>query len=279
MTDSMYDRPLQTRADTRLCTQPPPAPPSPADMQRLVHELNSLQEQEQRMLYTVAHDLRVPATIIKGYLPFLLDLVPEENMTEQGRNIVAAMQRALRRMEMMVDDLSEATYLQSGELDLKIEPIHLQPYLREKLEEYAGILDITRLIMEIPPLLPAVMADPDRLERILLNLLLNAQKYSDPPTPVTLSALQQGGEVVLSIRDRGRGIPAEALPHLFELFYRAEKGRDAHGLGLGLYTTKKLVEAHGGHIEMESVIGVGSTVTFTLPAVGASDQSSVASSR
>ena len=230
-----------------------------------VTQVHALQEQEQRMLYTVAHDLRVPATIIKGYLPFLLDLLPADRMTEQAHGIVAAMRRALHRMELMVNDLSESTYLRSGQLVLATEPVDLRAYLLDLLKHNAGLLDTGRLHLEIPAELPAVNADPDRLERILMNLLLNAQKYSASPAPIVISAHQQAAEIVVSVRDQGSGIPAEAQPHLFELFYRAESGRKADGLGLGLYITKMLVEAHQGRIRVESEVGKGSTFTFTLP--------------
>jgi len=223
-----------------------------------------LQEREQRMLYTVAHDLRTPATIIKGYLSFLLELLPEE-AAEQGRSIVEAERRALRRMDLIVNDLTEATYLQSGQLVIETEPVALAPYLRDLLEQLAGVLETARITVEIPTGLPAVLADPARLERIFINLLLNAQKYSAPDTPIHISAHQQGTEVVVSVRDQGQGIPAEDQPHLFELFYRAPTGRKAEGIGLGLYITSKLVEAHGGQLRVESELGKGSTFSFTLP--------------
>ena len=161
---------------------------------------------------------------------------------------VAAMQRALQRMELMVNDLSEATYLQHGQVVLNTEPVQLCDFLPDLLEHDANILDTSRLQWEIPTALPAVAADPYHLERILVALLLNAQKYSAPPAPIRLSTRRQQAEVIVSVHDRGQGIPAEALPHLFELFYRVEQGRKAEGLGLGLYITRLLVEAHGGHI-------------------------------
>ena len=230
-----------------------------------VTQVHALQEQERRMLYTVAHDLRVPATIIKGYLQLLLDLLPAGTMTEPGCSFVAAMQRALQRMELMVNDLSEATYLQHGQVVLNTEPVKLCDFLPDLLEHDANILDTSRLQWEIPTALPAVAADPYHLERILVALLLNAQKYSAPPAPIRLSTRRQQAEVIVSVHDRGQGIPAEALPHLFELFYRVEQGRKAEGLGLGLYITRLLVEAHGGHIWVESEVGQGSTFSFSLP--------------
>jgi signal transduction histidine kinase len=121
------------------------------------------------------------------------------------------------------------------------------------------------MTLDISTALPAVKADVDRLERIFINLLLNAQKYSSPDTPIRVQAQHLGAEIVIAVSDQGQGVDADALPHLFELFYRAAKGRKAEGLGLGLYITRKLVKAHGGCIQVESEVGKGSTFTFTLP--------------
>jgi len=229
-----------------------------------VTRVHELQEMEQRMLYTVAHDLRTPATIIKGYLPFLLELLPEGEIAEEGRPIVEAVRRALRRMDMMVNDLTEATYLQSGRLVIETRPVELGPYLREMLKQSAGVLDTSRINVKLPTDLPAVSADPERLERILVNLLLNAQKYSPPDTPICIGARRRDGEVMVSVRDQGQGISEEDQPHIFELFFRAARGRKADGIGLGLYITSRLVEAHGGRIWVESEVGKGSTFYFTL---------------
>ena len=121
--------------------------------------------------------------------------------------------------------------------------------------------------MEVPDDLPPVFADYARLERIVINLLTNALKYSSPETPVIIRAQQQGAMVGVSITDHGRGITPEDISHLFEQFYRAKREHGTEGIGLGLYITKRLVEAHGGHIRVESEVGKGSTFSFTLPVV------------
>jgi two-component system phosphate regulon sensor histidine kinase PhoR len=110
-----------------------------------------------------------------------------------------------------------------------------------------------------------VEADPNRLERILGNLLSNALKYSDPGTEVLVSARNTDGEVTISVVDQGRGIAPEDLPRIFGRFYRSITARKAEGLGLGLHITRLLVEAHGGRIWAESELGKGSSFSFTLP--------------
>jgi signal transduction histidine kinase len=114
-------------------------------------------------------------------------------------------------------------------------------------------------------------ADYNRLERILTNVLSNALKYSDPGTPVWVRARQTGHEVEVAITDQGYGIAPDDLSRLFERFYRAKETR-AEGIGLGLYITKQLVEAHGRRIWVESEVGKGSTFTFTLPVVQEEEQ-------
>jgi two-component system phosphate regulon sensor histidine kinase PhoR len=109
------------------------------------------------------------------------------------------------------------------------------------------------------------MADPSRLERILTNLISNALKYSPPEAEVVVRAERVDSCLQVSVVDRGIGIAPEDLPHLFERFYRTRGSRKAEGLGLGLYITRMLVEAHGGRIWAESELGKGSTFSFTLP--------------
>ncbi len=114
--------------------------------------------------------------------------------------------------------------------------------------------------------LPPVLADPERLQRILANLLSNALKYSPPDTEVTLSFVVRDGEVVTLVTDGGAGIAPEELPRLFQRYYRAAAGRERReGLGLGLYITRLLVEAQDGRIWAQSEVGVGSTFSFSLP--------------
>ncbi|HOG47921.1 MAG TPA: ATP-binding protein, partial [Anaerolineae bacterium] len=117
-----------------------------------------------------------------------------------------------------------------------------------------------------PADLPPASADPDRLERVLTNLWSNALKYSAPGTPVTVSARQEGREVITSVADRGPGIAPEDLPGLFQRYFRTAAAEERRkGVGLGLYITRRLVEAHDGRIWAESTVGVGSVFSFSLP--------------
>ncbi len=113
--------------------------------------------------------------------------------------------------------------------------------------------------------MPPVSADPERLERAIVNLITNALKYSPPDRPVDVAVARRGEEAVISVRDQGPGIPPEEQPYLFQRYYRAKASRKTEGLGLGLYITRLVVEAHSGRVWVESEVGQGSTFYVALP--------------
>jgi len=169
-------------------------------------------------------------------------------------------------MNTMIQDLVDSVRSEAGELRLERQPVDLRSFLDELLKRQATALDTQRIRIEAADGLPPVSADPNRLERILVNLLSNALKYSPPGSPVTVSLQQQNGEIITSVADRGPGIAPEEIPRLFQRFYRAAAGRrQPEGIGLGLYITRMLVEAHGGRIWVQSTPGVGSVFSFSLP--------------
>jgi len=241
--------------------------------------LHELQERERRYLYILAHNLRVPATLIKGNLELLLELLEPTEITQAHRKLLEALQSGLQRMNSMIDDFSLVTRLEEGTIALHPVPLELSAYLPQLLRRSDDVLQLERIHLEVPAGLPPVQADSERLETILLNLLQNAQKFSAPDTPIRITARRQDmsaeahdakavGEVVISVADQGIGIDPDNLPHLFDRYYRIAHIRRAEGTGLGLYIAKRLVEAHGGRIWVESEVGKGSTFSFTLLAAG-----------
>jgi len=172
-------------------------------------------------------------------------------------------------MNAMIGDLVDAARLEGGQLRLNQQPLSLPAFLPEFLARNAAMLAGDRIFVDMTPSLPAVDVDESHLERILINLLSNAQKYSAPETPIRIHAREAGEMIAFSITDHGQGIHPEDLPHIFERFYRVKSERRAEGIGLGLYITRLLVEAHCRCIRVESEAEIGSTFTFTLPiAVG-----------
>ncbi len=224
--------------------------------------IHELQEQREDFIHMVSHDLRNPLTIIQAQAQIIQRHADRLDTVRRGADAIFV---SSRRINSMIQDLVDSTRLQTGQLDLARQSVHLTGFVTELLGRAKGIIDIGRVRVEIPTELPPVSADPERLERVMMNLLTNAVKYSSPETPVLIRAERSDRNLVVSVSDSGIGIPSEDLPHIFERFYRVRSASRAEGLGLGLYITKMLVEAHGGRIWVDSEIGKGSTFYLTLP--------------
>jgi len=178
------------------------------------------------------------------------------------------MEHSIIRMERLVNDLLDVSRIESGRLALRLEPLDLVSLCRHVAAEQMAASE-REIALELPREPTIVRADADRIDQVLANLLSNALKYSPQERPVTLTVRKEAANVVMVIRDEGSGIPQEALPHLFERFYRVPgvqvQSGSGVGLGLGLYITRELVERHGGQIGAESTPGFGTTFSVMLP--------------
>jgi signal transduction histidine kinase len=232
-------------------------------------KLRELAEMKEEFLALTTHDLRSPLTVISGVISFFTSgrlgkLSPEQ------QNMVAMMERNAQSLIELVNDLLDASKLESGTLRLDVASIDLGGLIdeiRETMEPLAREKGIT-LEEEIAPDLPPVEADRPKLRRILVNLLSNAVKFTGKGGTVTLKAETLGEEVRLSVSDTGVGIAPEDVERLFDKYEQARSRatRGEKGTGLGLYITKQLVELHGGEIKVESEVGRGSTFSFTMSA-------------
>jgi len=230
-----------------------------------VTPLAQLQEQREDILRAVSHDLRNPLAGILGQAQLLERRLARPGLDREHHSAETIATLA-QRMDTMIQDLVDIARSESGQLRLRRQAVDLRTFAQDLKERLASMLDTARIDLHVPEGLPPVLADPDRLERILTNLWSNALKYSTPGTPVTVTARLEDGWVIASITDRGPGIPPEDLNKLFERYARVGPGRERReGVGLGLYITRMLVEAHGGRIWAESQLGVGSTFSFSLP--------------
>jgi signal transduction histidine kinase len=227
-----------------------------------IRRLREATEQREDLLRAVSHDLRNPLQIVMLQAQRL-----QRDPDDKARRASTAIMSATRRMDRMLRDLADSARSEVGKLELAPKPIELRPFVDDMLEAADGVLESARVENAVPQVLPAVLADPDRLDRILINLVGNALKYS--PDRVVVQAAADGEAVRVSVADRGAGIEAEDLPRIFDRYYRGQR-HEGEGLGLGLFIVRKLVEAHGGRIWAESRPGEGSTFTFTLPVASAS---------
>ncbi|MHB9026933.1 MAG: sensor histidine kinase [Armatimonadota bacterium] len=229
--------------------------------------LHTLQEQREAEIHILSHDLRAPLTIIKGHVQLMQTTLQKAGISDEIISTgVEAVLRGVQRMNVMIQDMVDAALLQSGQLTLKKRPVDMGAFLADLLRRAGGGMDFSRITLTAPPHLPPVAVDGDRMERVLMNLLTNALKYSPPDSPVQISAEPRDAEVVVAVRDQGVGISAEDLPHIFDRFYRAKGTRKAEGLGLGLHIASLLAEAHQGRLRVESTPGEGSTFYLHLPA-------------
>jgi len=173
------------------------------------------------------------------------------------------------RLSALVDNLLDAASLEAGALRLQREPVRVERIAERVLAQRRLLARGFTLHLETRPGIPLAEADPVRVEQVMANLVDNAIKYSPHGGPIRIRVWSpDDATVAISVSDRGGGIPPEHLEHLFERFYRVDGGgAGIKGAGLGLFICKNLVESHGGAISVESEVGVGTTFTFTLPAL------------
>ncbi len=233
---------------------------------RMTARLEQTETMRRRLIGDVSHELRTPLTAIGGYMEGLMDgVLPATPETyEQVRHEAA-------RLSRLVDDLQELSRVESGALQLDLHPLDISAPLKTTAKRLAHAFDEkqVKLVFSLPADLPPVLADEDRLTQVLTNLLANALAYTPAGGEVSVSAIHTGGEVQVSVKDTGIGIPPEHLQHIFDRFYRVDASRSraaGGGSGIGLTIARHLVEAHGGRLWAESAgEKKGSVFTFTLP--------------
>jgi len=230
----------------------------------MADSLDRLEQLRRHMISDVAHELRTPLANIRGYLEALRDRV-----VEPSPELVDSLYEEAMLLSRLVDDLQELALAEAGQLRLVRQPVDLAEVVQQAVHSFQPQADAKRLAIEteLPPGLPPVYADRQRVGQVLRNLLRNAVAYTPAGGQITVSARQVGAELEVAVRDTGVGIAPEHLPYIFERFYRADRSRtrSTGGAGLGLTIVKQLVEAHGGCVRVESQVGAGSTFIFTLP--------------
>jgi signal transduction histidine kinase len=230
--------------------------------------LRELSAMKEEFLALTTHDLRSPLTVISGVINFFTSGRLGE-MTAEQKNMVAMMERNTQNLIELVNDLLDASKLESGTMRLDAATIELRGLvgeLREQMQPLAREKEIA-LEEELPEDLPELRADRAKLRRILVNLVSNALKFTPKGGRVRLGASREGGFVRVSVADTGVGIPREDLHDIFDKYAQARSRatRSEKGTGLGLYITRQLVELHGGKISVQSEVGKGSTFSFTIP--------------
>ncbi len=224
--------------------------------------LESLSRQKTEFLGNVSHELKTPLTVVSGHAQLIASQLsgPEYAAVRDRSRIISA---EADRLALMVGQVLDVTRIEENKILLEKRLCHIDELIYRAVETHFPILNKggNRLEIAAGLDLPQVNVDPDRITQVLVNLIANALRHTEKGT-ITVSAYEADEFVELSVSDTGRGIPAGQLPGLFT---RYRPGAGETGTGLGLYICKRLVEEHGGTIQVESTVGKDTTVTFTLP--------------
>jgi PAS domain S-box-containing protein len=235
----------------------------------IFHDVTTQKSQDRQredILNFVAHELRNPLTNIMLNIDWMDQLCQEKSL-DGFTDFINRTKRNAERLKKLVNELYKSTKLISGNYDLQGEVFAFDELVEETIQgirlehpsyhiELRGKAEVT------------LSADKDKLMQVLTNYLTNAVKYSGGNTHIVVSVFVRDGSLVVAVTDRGKGIPAKELPFVFNRFYRAEKTRNLEGLGIGLFLSRQIVEAHQGRVWAESTEGQGSTFYFSLPLKG-----------
>ncbi len=227
--------------------------------------LGAAEQIKNEFVSSVSHELRTPLTSIRGWTDTLLAADPGENpeMYKKGLSIIA---NETSRLYDMVEDLLDFSRMAGGELKLNRKNMDIVAEIEDAVliaEQRAAALSV-QLKFDPPEEPMPVLADPDRMRQVFVNLLDNAIKYSVPGGVVDVTARAMDGRTYISVTDHGTGIPSEDLPNITQKFFKA--GNSVGGSGIGLAIVKEIMQAHGGSIDIKSSLGKGTTVTVELPA-------------
>jgi PAS domain S-box-containing protein len=233
---------------------------------RLMAELREADRQKDAFLATLSHELRGPLAPLRNALEILKRAAGESDVVDRTRG---TMERQLEQLVRLVDDLLDVGRISRGRIDLRRQRVELASVIHQAVEAVRAAPECREhdITVTLPTRQLYLSADPVRLVQVFGNLLNNGCKYSPPGSPVTLTAQRQGSDAVVTVKDAGSGIPAEALPRIFQMFAHEHRTGGVHGgLGIGLALAKRLVEMHGGTIEARSEgEGRGSEFTVRLP--------------
>jgi signal transduction histidine kinase len=253
-----------------------PVPESgPNEVRELVRVFNAMlmrvkasQASQRDFVANVSHEIKTPLTSIQGFAQALMDGTAET--PEEQRMAAEVIFNEAGRMHRLALNLLDLARLDAGTADIKMSPVDISSLLNSVIDKFKPIASTTGVELKISLArnLPVLIGDGDRLAQVFTNLVDNALKFTPHDGTVTIRAISNKGELQVSVSDTGKGIPAEAIPHIFERFYQVEKSRaseEKQGAGLGLAIVQEIVAAHGGRISVRSAFGRGTGFIVHLP--------------
>jgi PAS domain S-box-containing protein len=238
------------------------------ELQRARKEAEEALHLRDQFLSLASHELKTPLTSMIGNLQLLQRRVDKEKMlSARDQHTLQTIAGQMNRLNKMVHSLFDISRIEAGQLTIERGRVDVRALVSRVVDEIQPTLDGREIEMQASIQSAVIQGDELRLEQVFQNLIQNALKYSPPAAPVWVAVDECGSHVCVEVHDQGIGIPQEALPHLFERFYRAANVQEGRvgGIGIGLYVVKEIVELHGGHVTVESTEGQGSTFTVYLP--------------
>jgi len=219
-----------------------------------------------QLLAGVSHELLTPVAIIKGHADTLHSRAIRHH-DDLAEAALLAINDEVDRLQRIIANLLDAARVGSGQLEVTLVPVDLHAIITRGVQRFQGRTARHQLVFDVPDALPAVLGDREYLTSVLYNLLTNAIKYAPRGGTITVRAQVQDAMVACVVADEGRGIAPEQLARIFEPYYRVpQSGAQADGLGLGLYISRAIIEAHDGRMWAESQLGQGTQIHFTVPA-------------
>lgn len=240
------------------------------ELQKALDKLTELNRLKNDFISNISHELRTPLAHIIGYVDLLADAALGP-LTKEQEQAMQVLQKSNRRLSNLIDNLLFLSFDTQESMHLEVGPVSLHevlPTLAQQMKEKAGSQAIS-LDYEIDGGTPRVLADPDKIKWALVQLIDNAIKFNQPDGQVLLTAVQNGKRVELAVADTGIGIPASKLQDALEPFSQIDSSstRKYGGAGIGLTLAKRIVEAHGAKLKVDSVVGRGTRISFSLPVV------------
>jgi PAS domain S-box-containing protein len=233
------------------------------DKARLYEEVHAMNAKKDEFISFASHELKTPLTTINGYLQLV------EQSPEVTDEVIPKIRKQVNRLSDIINDLLDISKIQAGKLELNFTNTNLPVLIRESVETVRTMYPHRVIDSEVPSDNITLMIDSQKISQVLLNLLTNAAKYSKADSKITVTAMRIDQQIRIGIQDRGVGIAPEHINNIFSRFYRiTETSQNAPGLGLGLYLSKAIMEAHGGKIWVDSVVGKGSTFFIEFPVSG-----------
>ncbi|MGZ8844278.1 MAG: ATP-binding protein [Pyrinomonadaceae bacterium] len=229
-----------------------------------ITHLREIDRLKSEFIATASHELRTPLTSVQMGVHLLLEGAAGE-LNDKQTEVLGSCREDCERLDKLMRDLLDLSKIEAGESQPELRPIKARALVMDEAETLRPQVEAKGLsfVVDIPVELPRIMADRSQVERVIANLVVNAIRYTRQGE-IKISAEQRGHYVAVSVSDTGEGIPSEYLSHIFDKFVQVP-GAATGGAGLGLAISRLIVEAHGGQISVQSVLGHGSTFTFTLP--------------